>query len=181
MVPQADSSTSLFKDPTVGQNQTVVMESPQAMTPSSIQSPIQSLNNTSTNAHTGHSVVTQSSLAASGIETNGTSTNADVGHDSEPLHAEKPLPPVVNLNPSALNGSKFQEKSSPDIQPPAASSKVSNDSKGSGNSSDLASNPASPTKSSFMRKIRGEVKVLSGKLGKNEEKIEEGRRMMGKV
>jgi len=32
-----------------------------------------------------------------------------------------------------------------------------------------------------MNKIKGEVKVLSGKLGKNEEKIEEGRRMLGKI
>jgi len=31
-----------------------------------------------------------------------------------------------------------------------------------------------------MDKLKGEVKVISGKLGGNEEKVEEGRRMMGK-
>ena len=35
-------------------------------------------------------------------------------------------------------------------------------------------------KPGFMSKLKGEVKVISGKLGHNEAKIEEGRRMMGK-
>ncbi|KAF7421203.1 hypothetical protein PC9H_011723 [Pleurotus ostreatus] len=39
---------------------------------------------------------------------------------------------------------------------------------------------SSSSKPSFMDKVKGEVKVISGKLGKNEEKVEEGRRMMGK-
>ena len=40
---------------------------------------------------------------------------------------------------------------------------------------------SSPTKKhGFMDKLKGEVKVISGKLGGNEEKVEEGRRMMGK-
>jgi uncharacterized protein YjbJ (UPF0337 family) len=30
-------------------------------------------------------------------------------------------------------------------------------------------------------KVKGEVKVISGKLAHNEEKVEEGRRLMGKT
>ena len=40
---------------------------------------------------------------------------------------------------------------------------------------------ASPRKISFLDKIRGEMKVLSGKLGNNQDKITEGRKMMGKA
>lgn len=40
---------------------------------------------------------------------------------------------------------------------------------------------ASPRKISFLDKIRGEMKVLSGKLGNNQDKIMEGKKMMGKV
>ncbi|KAG6840660.1 hypothetical protein C0991_005254 [Blastosporella zonata] len=32
----------------------------------------------------------------------------------------------------------------------------------------------------FMKKVKGEAKVISGKLGRNEKKVEEGRQMMGK-
>jgi hypothetical protein len=39
----------------------------------------------------------------------------------------------------------------------------------------------SPHRSRFMDKIKGEVKVISGKLAHNEEKVEEGRRLMGKA
>ena len=39
----------------------------------------------------------------------------------------------------------------------------------------------SPHRSKFMDKIKGEVKVISGKLAHNEEKVEEGRRLMGKA
>ncbi|KAG5637078.1 hypothetical protein H0H81_005848 [Sphagnurus paluster] len=39
----------------------------------------------------------------------------------------------------------------------------------------------SPHKSTFMEKIKGEVKVISGKLAHNESKVEEGRRLLGKV
>ncbi|KAH9485491.1 hypothetical protein JR316_0002399 [Psilocybe cubensis] len=38
----------------------------------------------------------------------------------------------------------------------------------------------SATKTKFMDKLRGEIKVLSGKLEKSPEKVQEGRRMMGK-
>jgi flagellum-specific peptidoglycan hydrolase FlgJ len=40
---------------------------------------------------------------------------------------------------------------------------------------------SSSRKSGFMTKLKGEAKVLSGKIGRNEEKIEEGKRMLGKV
>ncbi|KDR78062.1 hypothetical protein GALMADRAFT_245041 [Galerina marginata CBS 339.88] len=47
--------------------------------------------------------------------------------------------------------------------------------------SDSANSKEKPkTKSGFMDKIRGEMKVLSGKLEHDQEKVDEGRRMMGK-
>ncbi|KAG5633682.1 hypothetical protein DXG03_006813 [Asterophora parasitica] len=39
----------------------------------------------------------------------------------------------------------------------------------------------SPQRNSFLNKIKGEVKVLSGKLAHNEQKVEEGKRLLGKV
>ena len=60
-------------------------------------------------------------------------------------------------------GSKFQEVAS------ASTSRSRRVSEGNGH------------KTTIMDKIRGEAKVISGKLGKNEEKVEEGRRLMGKV
>jgi hypothetical protein len=35
-------------------------------------------------------------------------------------------------------------------------------------------------KSKFMDRVRGEAKIIAGKLGGNEEKVEEGKRMKGK-
>ena len=66
---------------------------------------------------------------------------------------------------TSSNGSKFVEKS-------AVTPQISNNSD---------SNGSVGKKPKFMDKVKGEVKVLSGKLGNNESKIEEGRRMMGKV
>ncbi|KAK0479879.1 hypothetical protein EDD18DRAFT_1206674 [Armillaria luteobubalina] len=48
-------------------------------------------------------------------------------------------------------------------------------------SSNGSNNGNAGKKPKFMDKVKGEVKVLSGKLGNNESKIEEGRRLMGKV
>lgn len=47
--------------------------------------------------------------------------------------------------------------------------------------SNAAKDNASPRKISFLDKIRGEMKVLSGKLGNNQDKIMEGKKMMGKA
>ncbi|KAF9039836.1 hypothetical protein BJ165DRAFT_1530851 [Panaeolus papilionaceus] len=41
--------------------------------------------------------------------------------------------------------------------------------------------PPSPKKPGLMDKIKGEMKIVSGKLGGKEEKVEEGRRLMGKL
>ncbi|EAU87468.2 hypothetical protein CC1G_02227 [Coprinopsis cinerea okayama7 len=43
-----------------------------------------------------------------------------------------------------------------------------------------ASPGSPPKKHGFMDKIKGEAKVISGKLGKNESKVEEGKKLMGK-
>jgi hypothetical protein len=42
------------------------------------------------------------------------------------------------------------------------------------------SSSGSGSKISFMSKLKGEAKVISGKLGRNEEKVHEGRKLMGK-
>ncbi|KAK0432777.1 hypothetical protein EV421DRAFT_1457406 [Armillaria borealis] len=52
---------------------------------------------------------------------------------------------------------------------------------GRSTSSNGSNNGSIGKKAKFMDKVKGEVKVLSGKLGNNESKIEEGRRMMGKA
>lgn len=43
------------------------------------------------------------------------------------------------------------------------------------------SSTGSPQKSKFIDRIKGEVKVISGKLAHNEGKVEEGRRLLGKA
>jgi hypothetical protein len=50
-------------------------------------------------------------------------------------------------------------------------------------SSRIVSGPSSgsPHRSKFLDKVKGEVKVISGKLSHNEGKVEEGRRLMGKT
>ncbi|KAK7046142.1 hypothetical protein VNI00_007145 [Paramarasmius palmivorus] len=52
---------------------------------------------------------------------------------------------------------------------------------GSGGSDGSRSVGGTPRKAKLMDKIKGEMKVISGKLGGKEEKVEEGKRMMGKV
>jgi hypothetical protein len=49
---------------------------------------------------------------------------------------------------------------------------------GAGNASQIASDV--PKKSGFIHKVKGEMKILSGKMSHNEGKIEEGRKMVGK-
>jgi len=43
-----------------------------------------------------------------------------------------------------------------------------------------SSGQSHPRKLGFMDKVKGEIKILSGKMSHNESKIEEGRKMMGK-
>lgn len=52
-------------------------------------------------------------------------------------------------------------------------------SEGHGNAS--GSNASENGKVGIVDKVKGEVKVISGKLGGNERKIEEGRQLMGKA
>jgi len=77
--------------------------------------------------------------------------------------------------------------SSPTLQEaaetPAPTTGVSNPKESASVTKDVANTKdcASPRKISFLDKIRGEMKVLSGKLGNNQDKIMEGKKMMGKV
>ncbi|KAK0200562.1 hypothetical protein DFS33DRAFT_166928 [Desarmillaria ectypa] len=85
-----------------------------------------------------------------------------------------PLPPVPSSDnlkvadsghSTSSNASKFVENSA--VTPQISSSSDSSGSVGK--------------KPKFLDKVKGEVKVLSGKLGNNESMIEEGKRMMGKA
>ncbi len=67
--------------------------------------------------------------------------------------------------------------SSPHQGTPPLNTQTSSWSAGSGNSS----MGSVGRKSTFMDKVKGEVKVLSGKLSHNEERIEEGKKLMGKA
>ncbi|KAK7455817.1 hypothetical protein VKT23_010851 [Stygiomarasmius scandens] len=49
----------------------------------------------------------------------------------------------------------------------------------SGGTSGSNSSQSSTRKSKFMDKVKGEVKVITGKLGGNEEKVQEGKKLMG--
>jgi hypothetical protein len=71
----------------------------------------------------------------------------------------------------------------PTLQEAAEATSVSDPKEGAPVTKDVANSTdcASPRKISFLDKIRGEIKVLSGKLGNNQDKIMEGKKMMGKV
>lgn len=101
--------------------------------------------------------MTKPSLGSSAI---GDSNRADVGHK---------LPSGNDASAAArpstdATGSKFHE----------TASQHSKQTSGSGAS-------GSPGKIKFADKIKGEIKVLSGKMSHDEHKVEEGKRMMGKV
>ncbi|KAF8981105.1 hypothetical protein BDQ17DRAFT_1379990 [Cyathus striatus] len=51
---------------------------------------------------------------------------------------------------------------------------------GDNNSSKKTDSASGKEKHGFMDKIKGEMKVISGKLGHDEEKVELGKQMMGK-
>ncbi|RDB18271.1 hypothetical protein Hypma_000472 [Hypsizygus marmoreus] len=97
-----------------------------------------------------------------GPDANVYSTRADAGHS--PIADKQsgiPASPSNQTHPTADEGPKDQKAV------PAAKDENGGVS-------------GSPHKSTFMEKIKGEVKVISGKLAHNEEKVEEGKRLMGK-
>jgi hypothetical protein len=103
------------------------------------------------------------------FNTHTTSTAADSESGQSQVSRDRGLSDVPSNASSSTtaattpHGSKFQEVAS------ASTSRSRRVSEGNGH------------KTTIMDKIRGEAKVISGKLGKNEEKVEEGRRLMGKV
>jgi hypothetical protein len=78
------------------------------------------------------------------------------------------------------DGSTASNASSPDTSSPNGSKIGVTKSRMSGSSKGSGTNVGSPHKSSFMDKIKGEVKVISGKLAHDEVKVEEGKRLLGK-
>ncbi|KAL0059963.1 hypothetical protein AAF712_013259 [Marasmius tenuissimus] len=77
---------------------------------------------------------------------------------------------------SSPKGSKFSE--TPSIKNNDLTSTTSAGSDGTEGSRSVG---GTPRKAKLMDKIKGEVKVITGKLGGKEDKVEEGRRLMGKV
>lgn len=125
------------------------------------------------------------------------STLADAGHDEQLSSVTSNLHQVtlndsedkfdVHAPATPLDGgSKFKESSPSPVDTKTSGGSSGSVGKSSGKSAgSLATagtpgSPSSPHKSTFMDKIRGEAKLISGKLGKNEEKMEEGRRLLGK-
>jgi hypothetical protein len=95
---------------------------------------------------------------------------ADAKNDLDTPHTEDD---AKGQDSAVLNGSTGQAKH--------AVGAGSGGLAGAGSASQIASEvTAIPKKSGFMHKVKGEMKILSGKLGHNEAKIEEGRKMMGK-
>jgi hypothetical protein len=104
------------------------------------------------------------------LNTNTDSTRADVGHSPAEKHSR---------DGSTATNASFPINATDESKVESAASNTSGSSKGSGSGSG-SGNGGSPHKSKFMDRIKGEVKVISGKLAHNEEKVEEGRRLMGK-
>lgn len=84
----------------------------------------------------------------------------------------------------AGHSTKFVEPDSPkNASTPhqiAGNNDLSTQSSGKSSSSN-GSGGSERRKSTFMDKLKGEAKVLSGKMSHNEEKIEQGKKLMGKV
>ncbi|KAK1222747.1 hypothetical protein PQX77_014387 [Marasmius sp. AFHP31] len=78
---------------------------------------------------------------------------------------------------SSPKGSKFSESTSSKNN----TDLTSTTSAGSDGTEGSRSVGGTPRKAKLMDKIKGEVKVITGKLGGKEDKVEEGRRLMGKV
>jgi hypothetical protein len=100
------------------------------------------------------------------------SDRATAGHspNTSPVHpATKDAP--FNRLPKSTNGtsSASAEVSSP-----------TDDRQTHFKTTELGDDAGSPKKPGFMDKIKGEMKVMSGKLGGNEQKVEEGRKIMGR-
>lgn len=112
---------------------------------------------------TGHP---SASTRPAGPDANIDSTTADTGHS-----------PVTHKR----DGSTASNASHPVSTSSGGSKTKSTVSGNSGGSGKGSGNEGSPHRSSFMDKIKGEVKVISGKLAHDEAKVEEGRRLMGKA
>ncbi|KAF5378476.1 hypothetical protein D9615_007081 [Tricholomella constricta] len=89
------------------------------------------------------------------------STSADAGHS-----------PVV--------AHKREKSAASNVSPLAGSAPQASKVKSTTSGTSGPSKGSSPHKGTFMNKIKGEVKVISGRLAHNEVKIEEGKRLLGK-
>jgi len=78
----------------------------------------------------------------------------------------------LNVTPTSTSTSSTSHKSIVPSEPAAGKPPSSSPSHSQAS--------AGKTKSGFMDKIKGEIKVLSGKLEHKQEKVDEGKRMMGK-
>ena len=109
------------------------------------------------------SVLSTTAVAGHTPDETPTSTKQDIGHGPSPLHHTSASP-----NPKARGASDHVKGSSAASSSDAASAS----SNGSGSTT---------KKSGFMSKLKGEAKVISGKISGNEEKVEEGKKLLGKI
>jgi hypothetical protein len=80
----------------------------------------------------------------------------------------------AQMEPNPSNGEAVAQESLPsnNVLPSEGTRSEGN---GNGDSAGV-----SPKKPKFFDRVRGEVKVITGKLGGDESRVEEGRRMMGR-
>ncbi|KAG6917701.1 hypothetical protein DXG01_001473 [Tephrocybe rancida] len=124
-----------------------------------------------------HGSSDQSANAARGGGTQHLDIRNDPGYHPASLHPldEKFKSTTPTANPSAQQHVAPQAAPTDAIDPKTADRHSTS---GSDGRSSLSSGERH--KVGFMDKVKGEAKVISGKLGHNEKKIEEGRQMMGK-
>jgi hypothetical protein len=103
------------------------------------------------------------------------STTATLGHGS-PLAATN----TTSNIPTHADASAAAEDHATGAHALSGSRTRSPDASSHAKSESTSSSSSTGKKPSLLSKMKGEMKVLSGKIGHNEEKIEEGRRMMGK-
>jgi hypothetical protein len=117
-------------------------------------------------------------IGATSAKNTNTSTIATPGHDGYPSTTTGPVPPAKKSSHDTdkLTPKVPAKESSQDADKPRAVGAGSGGLAGAGGPA--SSSP--PKKSGFMDKVKGEMKVISGKMSKDDAKIEEGRRMMGK-
>ncbi|THU90557.1 hypothetical protein K435DRAFT_864186 [Dendrothele bispora CBS 962.96] len=132
--------------------------------------PISKVSSVASPSSISSSSSTSATAAAAGAAATASSPNASQSRFTED-------DPVNSANNSTNNVTTNNKLATGGGDSTAAVSEKSS----SGKSSGSGSEGGGGKKSKFLDKVKGEVKIIAGKLGGKEEKVEEGKRLMGKV